>query len=130
MMKKNNNVISENYLERKPSRPEGISWSADENGIITLDIENTGAFNRIAQKFFKKPKVTHIHLDEMGSFVWPLLDGEKNIIELGKEVEKHFGEKANPLYERLAKYFQILDSYHFVELEVKIALIMKLKFSR
>lgn len=115
MMKKNNNVISENYLERKPARPEGISWSADENGIITLDIENTGAFNRIAQKFFKKPKVTHIHLDEIGSFVWPLLDGEKNIIELGKEVEKHFSEKANPLYERLAKYFQILDSYHFVE---------------
>ena len=114
-MKKNNNVISENYLVRKPSRPEGISWSADENGIITLDIENTGAFNRIAQKFFKKPKVTHIHLDEIGSFVWPLLGGEKNIIELGKEVENHFGEKANPLYERLAKYFQILDSYHFVE---------------
>lgn len=115
MMKKNKNVISENYLERKPARPEGISWSADENGIITLDIENTGAFNRIAQKLLKKPKVTHIHLDEIGSFVWPLLDGEKNIIELGKEVEKHFGEKANPLYERLAKYFQILDSYHFVE---------------
>lgn len=114
-MKKNKNVISENYLERKPARPEGISWSADENGIVTLDIENTGAFNRIAQKLLKKPKVTHIHLDEMGSFVWPLLDGEKNIIELGKEVEKHFGEKANPLYERLAKYFQILDSYHFVE---------------
>lgn len=115
MMKKNKNVISENYLERKPARPEGISWSADESGIVTLDIENTGAFNRIAQKLLKKPKVTHIHLDEIGSFVWPLLDGEKNIIELGKEVEKHFGEKANPLYERLAKYFQILDSYHFVE---------------
>ena len=115
MMKRNKTGISENYLERKPARPEGISWSADENGIVTLDIENTGAFNRIAQKLLKKPKVTHIHLDEIGSFVWPLLDGEKNIIELGKEVEKHFGEKANPLYERLAKYFQILDSYHFVE---------------
>ena len=114
-MKRNKTGISENYLERKPARPEGISWSADENGIVTLDIENTGAFNRIAQKLLKKPKVTHIHLDEIGSFVWPLLDGEKNIIELGKEVEKHFGEKANPLYERLAKYFQILDSYHFVE---------------
>lgn len=115
MMRKNKTGISENYLERKPARPEGISWSADENGIVTLDIENTGVFNRIAQKLLKKPKVTHIHLDEMGSFVWPLLDGEKNIIELGKEVEKNFGEKANPLYERLAKYFQILDSYHFVE---------------
>ena len=41
--------------------------------------------------------------------------GEKTIIELGKDVEAEFGEKANPLYERLAKYFQILDSYHFIE---------------
>lgn len=115
MMKKNKTGVSENYLERKPSRPEGISWSVDEKGIVTLDIENTGAFNRIAQKILKKPKVTHIHLDKTGSFVWPLLDGEKTIIELGKDVEAEFGEKANPLYERLAKYFQILDGYHFIE---------------
>ena len=114
-MKKNKTGVSENYLERKPSRPEGISWSVDEKGIVTLDIENTGVFNRIAQKILKKPKVTHIHLDKTGSFVWPLLDGEKIIIELGKDVEAEFGEKANPLYERLAKYFQILDSYHFIE---------------
>ena len=115
MMKKNKTSVSENYLERKPSRPEGISWSVDEKGIVTLDIENTGVFNRIAQKILKKPKVTHIHLDETGSFIWPLLDGEKTIIELGKDVEAEFGEKAHPLYERLAKYFQILDSYHFIE---------------
>ena len=115
MMKKNKTGVSENYLERKPSQPEGISWSVDEKGIVTLDIENTGVFNRIAQKILKKPKVTHIHLDKTGSFVWPLLDGEKTIIELGKDVEAEFGEKANPLYERLAKYFQILDSYHFIE---------------
>ena len=114
-MKKNKTGVSENYLERKPSRPEGISWSVDEKGIVTLDIENTGVFNRIAQKILKKPKVTHIHLDNTGSFVWPLLDGEKTIIELGKDVEAEFGEKANTLYERLAKYFQILDSYHFIE---------------
>ena len=114
-MKKKKNEVSEYYLERKPKRPEGMLWSADEKGLVTLDIENTGIANRIAQKLLHKPKVTHIHLDEIGSFVWPLLDGEKNIVELGKEVEAHFGEKANPLYERLAKYFQILDSYHFVE---------------
>lgn len=114
-MKKKKEVISQNYLEKIPVRPARIEWSADENGIVTLDIENTGLFNRVAQKLLHKPKVSHIHLDETGSFVWPLIDGEKNIIELGKYVEEHFGEKANPLYERLAKYFQILDSYGFVE---------------
>ena len=106
---------NENYLERIPNRPDKIKWSADEEGIVTLDIENKGLFNRLAQKFFKKPKVSHVHLDKMGSFVWPLLDGEKNIIELGELVGRQFGEKGHPLYERLAKYFQILDSYYFIE---------------
>lgn len=114
-MKKKKDVISQNYLEKIPVRPAHIEWSTDEEGIVTLDIENKGFFNRAAQKLLRKPKVSHIHLDEMGSFVWPLLDGEKNIIELGKLVEEQFGEKANPLYERLAKYFQILDSYQFIE---------------
>ncbi|MBE6577214.1 MAG: PqqD family protein [Ruminococcaceae bacterium] len=114
-MKKKKNVISENYLEKRPKRAPHLAWSQDEKGLVTLDIENKGVFNKIAQVLFKKPKVSHVHLDEMGSFVWPLLDGEKNIIELGKDVDEHFGEKAHPLYERLAKYFQILDSYHFIE---------------
>lgn len=105
----------ENYLERVPMRPDKIQWSTDEEGIVTLDIENTGVFNRVAQKLFKKPKVSHVHLDKMGSFVWPLLDGEKDIVAIGVLVKEHFGEDAEPLYERLAKYFQVLDSYSFVE---------------
>lgn len=114
-MKKKKEVISKNYLEKIPSRPAHIKWSVDKNGVVTLDIENTGFMNRVAQKLFRKPKVSHIHLDEMGSYIWPLLDGEKTIIELGEHVKTKFGEKANPLYERLAKYFQILDSYQFIE---------------
>lgn len=93
----------------------GLDWTRDDKGIVTLNIENKGFFNKMAQKFFKKPPVSYVHLDELGSFVWPLMDGEKDIIALGKAVDEHFGEKAHPLYERLAKFFQILDSYGFVE---------------
>lgn len=105
----------ENYLERIPMRKQDLKWTVEENGLITLDVENTGVFNRIAQKIFKKPKESHIHLDETGSFLWPLLDGDKNLIELGKLVKEEFGEKAEPLYERLAKYMQILESYQFIQ---------------
>ena len=105
----------ENYLEKIPVRNENITWKQDENGAVTLEIENTGFFNKVAQKFFKKPKISYVHLDENGSFLWPLLDGEKSILTLGALVKEHFGEKAEPLYERLAKYFQILESYKFVE---------------
>ena len=114
-MKKNNNS-NQNYLERVPKRNQAINWKADDKGIITLEIENTGVMNRICQKLFKKPKISYIHLDETGSFVWPLIDGKRDITELGKMVDEHFGEKAHPLYERLAKYFMILESYGFITL--------------
>ncbi len=109
------NKKEENYLEKIPVRSADINWSADEQGIITLDIENKGVMNRIAQKLLKKPKVSHIHLDETGSFVWPLIDGEKNIIAIGNDIKEHFGDKAEPLYDRLAKFFRILESNSFIE---------------
>lgn len=114
-MKKKKIVIPENYLERVPARPASLKWTMDKEGIVTLEIENTGWANRLAQKLFKRPRVSYIHLDKLGSFVWPLLDGKTTITELGKAVDAAFGEEAHPLYERLARYFQILDSYHFIE---------------
>ena len=111
---KQKNAKSENYLERCPMRKEEIPWSVDKRGIVTLEITNTGFFHWNAQKFFGRPKVSHIHLDEIGSFVWPLMDGERDMIALGVLVKEHFGEEAEPLYERLAKYVQILESYTFI----------------
>lgn len=108
-MKKN-----ENYLDRIPMRNDMIRWTVDDANNVTLEIENTGFLNKLFQKLFKKPKVSYIHLDEMGSFVWPIIDGEKTITKIGEKVKEHFGDKAEPLYERLSKYFQILASYNFV----------------
>ncbi len=116
-MKNKKEIILRNYLEGIPARRSGIAWSADEKGIITLDVENTGFMNRVAQRLFKKPKISHIHLDKFGSFVWSITDGEKDITALGVAVEERFGDAAHPLYERLAKYFQILESYGFVEIK-------------
>lgn len=110
-----NKKSSENYLEKIPLKNPEINWTIDDNGIVTLEVENKGIANTIAQKLLKKPKISYIHLDENGSFIWPLIDGERDIIEIGKLVEAHFGEKANPLYERLVRFFQILENYSFVQ---------------
>lgn len=109
-MKKKN----ENYLERIAVRSPKLGWNTDENGIVTLSRENKGVANRIAQFILRKPKISYIHLDEFGSFIWQNIDGERDITEIGKTVKEHFGDKAEPLYERLAKYFQILASYGFI----------------
>ncbi len=109
------NKKKENYLEVVIVRRADIKWSADSEGIITLEIENKGIFNKIAQKLFKKPPISYVHLDKFGSFVWQRIDGKKDVYAIAAEVENEFGEEANPLYERIVKYFNILESYGFVE---------------
>ena len=110
---KNKKQQKPNYLEMIPVRNPEINWTTDEKGIITLEIENKGVVKRITQKLLKKPKITYIHLDENGSFVWPLIDGKRSVMDIAQLVEAHFGEKAHPLYERLVKFFQVLESYGF-----------------
>ena len=108
------NKHSENLLDIIPLRKPELDWAADANGIITLNIENKGFWNRVFQKLLKKPEITHIHLDKTGSFLWPLLDGEKTINDLGVLVKEKFGDEAEPLYERLTEYIKILRSNGFI----------------
>ena len=108
------NKQTENYLEKIPVRMINLSWSQDENGMVTLERENTGVANRIAQFLIKKPKVSFIHLEKFGSFIWLQIDGKRNITEIGALVKEHFGDEAEPLYERLCQYIKALESNGFV----------------
>ncbi len=124
---------SENYLDYIPEKNPAYSqrlesleetalrtvskgaWFVDEEGMVTLLMENRGIMNRGAQKFLKKPRVTQIHMEEMGSFIWLRIDGEKTIYEIGEEMQEHFGEKAEPLYERLVVYMRNLAAGGYIK---------------
>ena len=107
-----------NNLDQRPLRSEQLKWS-EEDGSVVLQVENKGVWNRLAQKILKKPKVSYIHLDEMGSFIWPLCNGEQTLFEIGQAVEERFGEDAQPLFERLVTYMQTLESYRFIHFDAR-----------
>ena len=109
------NKIKANYLENIPVVKEGLEWSKDEKGIVTLHVENKGPVKRLTQILLRKPKVSHIHLDENGSFAWLCINGERSILDIGEPVKAHFGEKAEPLYPRLAQFFKILETNKLID---------------
>lgn len=104
----------QNYLEYVPSRAAKYAWSRDEAGAVTIHMEHDGFCDRIAQKFFHRPRVSHIALDQMGSFVWAEIDGQQTVGEIADKVKEHFAEKADPLYERLICYMKILHNNGFI----------------
>ena len=73
-----------NYIDNIP-KINDMKWDVSEDGIVEITVENTGFYNTIAQKIFKKPRYSFIKLDEYGSFVWQQIDGKKSIYEIGKE---------------------------------------------
>ena len=55
-----------------------------------------------------------IKLDEIGSFIWDHCDGRKTVKEIGSELQNKFGDKVEPLYERLGNFFQNLEKNKFI----------------
>ncbi len=113
--KRKKNEPQINYLDLIPQQSGELKWHRDLKNRVILEVENTGLFNTIAQKVFNKPRFTKVHLDGQGSFIWPLIDGQKAVADLAELVKAEFGEAAEPLYPRIVKYFQIMESYHFVK---------------
>ncbi|WP_148409050.1 PqqD family protein [Murimonas intestini] len=109
-MKKEEN----NYLDYIPVPDPGFEWDLDEKGIVTVHMVNRGFYNWIAQKLFKRPGISHIRLDETGSFAWKQMDGKRSIYEIALLMEKHLSGAEGPGYSRLAEYFRILYRNHFI----------------
>lgn len=103
-----------NYLDFIPCCNPLYTWDADEKGIVTVHVVNKGFYNFLAQKLFKRPRISHIKLDAYGSFVWQQMDSVKTIYDISELVKNEFGKEAEPVVERLVKYFRILYQNKFI----------------
>ena len=109
MAKKN----QENYLDYVPVISPKNSWDV-KDGTVTIHMVHRGFYAWIAQKVFRRPRVSHIDLDAMGSFIFQRIDGQRTVGDIALLVKAEFGQKAEPLYDRLVKYMQILRNNGFI----------------
>ena len=109
MAKKN----QENYLDYVPVISPKNSWDV-KDGTVTIHMLHRGFYAWIAQKVFQRPRVSHIDLDAMGSFIFQRIDGKCTVGEIAELVKAEFGKDAEPLYDRLGKYMQILRNNGFI----------------
>jgi hypothetical protein len=104
----------ENYLDYIPAVSSRNTWDADKDGKVTIHMVHRGVYAWIAQKAFRRPRVSHIHLDEMGSFIFGKIDGQRTVGDIALLVKEQFGQEADPLYERLVHYMKILYNNGFI----------------
>lgn len=111
--------IDKNYLDFIPVKNPEIKYETNDKGNITVFIRWEGFFNKITQKFFHRPKVSSIDLDDYGSFVWNTIDDKKDIYTLSQELDAHFPKMEKSL-SRLIKFLEILKDHHLITYSEKL----------
>lgn len=109
-MKKN----KENFLDVIPQHNPSCTYTVNEEGFVVIDMKHKGFYNRIAQKIFKKPSVSHVTLEKFGSYIYSVIDGNKTVYDISQFVKSKFGKEAEPLFERLVIYMRILKNNKFI----------------
>lgn len=112
--KKINSTGQVNLYDLIPQKK--YNFEVNSENLVTILIP------KFSNKFLVQhlmPRLRHpyikIKLDEIGSAVWLEIDGKKTIGEIASILETKFGEKIQPIDERLSKFFTQLNSYHFIK---------------
>ena len=104
-----------NYLDVVYVPADGLAYRVNEDGAVVLDMEHTGFFDRIAQRFFHRPRVSRVALDSYGSTLWKLLDGERSVGGVVEAMEEAFPDERERMLDRVAQFFVTLETNRFVK---------------
>ena len=102
-----------NYLELTPIR--NYDHVIEESGLVSVFVPKFDIkwidtiMSRIVKSRFFKAK-----LDEFGTATWLEMDGYKSVQLISSHLSQKFGEKINPVDERLTKFLTELYKYNFI----------------
>ncbi|MTI60115.1 MAG: PqqD family protein [Firmicutes bacterium] len=114
-----NKKLKGNIFEMIPERKENIKWKKNEDGNIILIIKRNKWIDKLFQKIFNTPKQTTLEFDELGSFVWENIDGQKTIGKITGILRKQDFEKYSPVEERLITFMRVLKNNGLIKLYSK-----------
>jgi hypothetical protein len=103
------NLKNINLLDLVPIH--AVEWGKNIDGTVFL--RKPKVKSRFLKTVLKKLGLrTHykIHLDEFGSHVWKACDGTCSVYQIGENLKATYGEKIEPVYERLGQFIKTLAS--------------------
>ena len=93
---------NEEILNLKFKICDNVKYKIDDNGIVTVFEKQDHRIQRFFRKLkFRIPLYKEIGFDEISSAVFLEINEDKTVKEIGENLGKRFGDKIEPLYERL-----------------------------
>lgn len=87
----------------------------EKGDIVYLIFNHNKKIEKFMNWLTKKPKVTDIELDEMGTRVWNLINGERSVYRIGQSLSNMYGQECEPVYNRLIMYLRYLNKRGWIK---------------
>ena len=113
--KKNKERPEENFLLYRPLR-KIEHWEVNDEKV-KLIFEHNKLIERSMRSLKKKSKFSDIELDEMGSMVWQLCDGNKNVYDIALAMVKKFNDTEQNAIDRLIIFLRYLSRKGWITFE-------------
>ena len=107
--------LSANYMDLVFTKNAEIQRRGKEDGLVEVDMENKGFFNSLAQKFFHRPRVSHIALDKYGTTLWLALDGTATVNDLLNKMNEAFPAETDKMLNRVVQFLTTLETWEFIQ---------------
>jgi len=97
----------DNFMLYIPKRK--IETFEVSKGTVKLLFYHNKWIEKFLRWLVKRPYISDVELDKLGSRVWLLIDGNNSVHEIGKIISQEFGESVDPVYDRLLMYLRYLN---------------------
>lgn len=97
----------DNFLLYIPNKKHE-QWEIKKDKVLLI-FKHDKAAEKFIRWLVKKPLISDVELDELGSKVWMLINGERSVYEIGQELKREFGDACEPIYDRLIMYLRYLN---------------------
>lgn len=92
------------YIPRKKHK----DWEIKNNKVY-LVFHHDKTVEKFMRWLVKKPSVSDVELDDLGTTVWLNVNGENTVHDIAQVLKGKFGEKVEPVNERLIMYLRYLN---------------------
>ena len=96
-------------MKTLPLRNQLVKWEVDEKGEVSLTIpQDHKMWLRVLAKLFSLPGKRVIVLDDVGSYVWQLCDGQNSLRRISKQLSDKYNLTAKEAEMSLVEYLRTL----------------------
>lgn len=102
-------------LRLRPLRNSAIQWQEIEGGEAELSIPyRKDRWARVVAVVVHLPEIRKVQLDEVGTYVWKLCDGEHTVDAIIRAMIREFKMNRAEMEASVARYLQMLAERRFI----------------